>query len=169
MLVSCCSNICFVWAFCMHLKLCRFLGKTASCKCVRTEHFGKYLSLGKFKINLQFRSHIRRNVHNLHNSPSIFSIVTFTRWPWVRHASRMGEKIYEHIILVGKFLGNRLLRTPNRRWENDTNTVLMRIRCENGRSIITNVTYSILISCLSKKWIYLYDWHNISIQFWKST
>ena len=63
----------------------------------------------------------------------------------------MGEKIYEHIILVGKFLGKRLLRTANRRWDNDTNTFLMGIRCENGRrSTIKNVTYSVLISCLSK-------------------
>lgn len=142
----------------MHLKHRRFLGQTASCKCVRTEHFGKYLTLGKFKINLQFRSHIRRNVRNLHNSPSIFSIVTFTRWRWVRHVSRMGEKIYEHIILVAKFLGKRLLRTANKRWENDTNTVLMGILRENGRSTIKNATYSILISCLSRKWyIYMTD------------
>jgi len=65
--------------------------------------------------------------------------------------SRMGEKIYEHIILVAKFLGKRLLRTANKRWENDTNTVLMGILRENGRSTIKNATYSILISCLSRK------------------
>jgi hypothetical protein len=70
----------------------------------------------------------------------------------------MGEKIYEHIILVGKFLGKRLLRTANRRWENATNTVLMGIHCENGRSTIKNVTYPILISCLSKNgYIYMTD------------
>jgi len=53
----------------------------------------------------------------------------------------MGKKIYEHIILVGKFLGKRLLRTANRRWENDTNTVLMMIRCENGRSTILRASH----------------------------
>jgi hypothetical protein len=52
----------------------------------------------------------------LHSSPSIIKLIKSRRLRWAGHVAQMGEKRYEHRLLVGKPEGRRPLRKPRCRW-----------------------------------------------------
>jgi hypothetical protein len=55
-------------------------------------------------------------LHNLHSSPSIISIIKSSKMRWLGYVTRMEEKKNACRILVGKPEGKRPLRRQRRRW-----------------------------------------------------
>jgi hypothetical protein len=54
-------------------------------------------------------------LHNLYSSPNIIRMIK-RRIRWAGHVVRMGEKMNEYSLLVGKPEGKRPLGRPRRRW-----------------------------------------------------
>jgi hypothetical protein len=54
-------------------------------------------------------------LHNLHSSPSVVTMIKSRRMRWAGHVARIGEKRNAYRILVGKPEGKRPLGRPRRR------------------------------------------------------
>jgi hypothetical protein len=55
-------------------------------------------------------------LHNLYSSPSIIRLIKSRRMRWVGHVARIGEKMNDYRILVGKPEGKKPLGSPRHRW-----------------------------------------------------
>jgi hypothetical protein len=55
-------------------------------------------------------------LHSLHSSPNIVSVIKSRRMRWAGHVARMGEG---RGVLVGRPEGKRPLGRPRRRWEDN--------------------------------------------------
>ena len=53
--------------------------------------------------------------------PNIVRVIKSSRMRWAGHVARMGERRDVYRVLVGKLEGNRPLRRPRRRWEDNIN------------------------------------------------
>jgi hypothetical protein len=58
-------------------------------------------------------------LHNLFASPCIIKVIKSRRMGWVGHVACMGEMRNIYKILIGEPEGNRLLRRPGYRWEDN--------------------------------------------------
>jgi hypothetical protein len=59
------------------------------------------------------------DLHNLYYSPNIIIIIKSRRMRWAGNVARKGEKRNAYRILVGKPEGNRPLRRPRQKWEDN--------------------------------------------------
>jgi hypothetical protein len=66
-------------------------------------------------------------IHNLHSSPSIISIIKSRRMRWAGPVARTGEKRNVYRLLVGKPERKRPLGRPRRRWMNNIMMDLLEI------------------------------------------
>jgi hypothetical protein len=57
------------------------------------------------------------DLHDLYSSPNIIRVIKSRRMGWAGHVK--GEKRGAYWALVGKHQGNRPLRRPRRRWEDN--------------------------------------------------
>jgi len=61
----------------------------------------------------------KEGLHKLYASTNISRVVILRRMGWVGHVACMGEMRNIYKILIGEPEGNRLLRRPGYRWEDN--------------------------------------------------
>jgi hypothetical protein len=66
-------------------------------------------------------------LHNLNSSPNIVRVIKSRRMRWAGHVARMEERRGVYRVLVGRPEGERPLRRPRRRWEDNIKMDLMEI------------------------------------------
>ena len=64
---------------------------------------------------------------DLYTLPNIVRVVKSRRMRWAGHLARMGEDRGVHRVLVGKPEGERPLRRPRRRWEDNSKMDLQEV------------------------------------------
>jgi hypothetical protein len=69
-------------------------------------------------------------LHNLHASPNITSVIKSWSMRWVKQVACMGKMRNAYSILVGNPEGKRLLGSHKRRWENNIRMDVTDIRWE---------------------------------------
>jgi hypothetical protein len=58
-------------------------------------------------------------IYDLYYSPNIIPVIKSRRMRWTGHVARMGDMRGEYRVLVGGLEGERALRRPGHRWENN--------------------------------------------------
>jgi hypothetical protein len=66
-------------------------------------------------------------LNDLYSLPNIVRVVKSRTMRWAGHVARMREKRGVHRVLVGKPEGNRPLRTPRRKWEDNIKMDLQKV------------------------------------------
>ena len=67
-----------------------------------------------------------KKLNDLNSSPDIFRVTESRRLRWAGHVARLGERRGAHRVLVWIPVGNRTLRRPRRRWEDN---IKMYLQC----------------------------------------
>jgi len=68
-------------------------------------------------------------LNDLYSSPNIVRVIKSRRMRWAGHEARMGERRGTYWVMVGKPAGNRPLRMPFRRCEDNSKMGLKEVGC----------------------------------------
>jgi hypothetical protein len=74
-------------------------------------------------------------LHNLYSLPNIVRVIKSRRMRWAGHVLRMGEGRGVYRVLVGRPEGNRPLRRPRRKWEDNIKKDLREIGMDGEKWI----------------------------------
>ncbi|KAJ4440904.1 hypothetical protein ANN_10751 [Periplaneta americana] len=87
------------------------------------------------EVTGEWRKLHNTELHALHSSPDIIRNIKSRRLRWAGHVARMGESRNTYRVLVGRPEGKRLLWRQRRRWEDNIETDLREVGCDNGEWI----------------------------------
>jgi hypothetical protein len=68
------------------------------------------------EVKEEWRKLHNEELRDLYSSPSIIRTIKSRRMRWAGHVARMGKKMNEYRLLVGKPEGKRPLGRPKSRW-----------------------------------------------------
>jgi hypothetical protein len=71
------------------------------------------------EVTGEWRKLHNEELNDLYSLPNIVRVVKSRRIRWTGHVARMAEERGVHRVFVGKSEGNRPLRRPRRRWEDN--------------------------------------------------
>jgi hypothetical protein len=74
-------------------------------------------------------------LHNLHSSSNIVRVITSRKMRWAELVTRMGEGRCVYRVLVGRPEGNKPVRRPRRRWEDNIKMDLREIGIDGANWI----------------------------------
>jgi hypothetical protein len=74
-------------------------------------------------------------LHSLYPSPNIVRVIKSTRMGWAGHVARMVEGRGVYRVLVGRPEGERPLRRPRRRWEDNIKMDLREVGLDGANCI----------------------------------
>ena len=67
--------------------------------------------------NGKWKRVLNEELYSLYSSPNLFRPIKFKKSRWAFHVARKEEGRSAFVILTGKLIGKRFLRTPRRRGE----------------------------------------------------
>jgi hypothetical protein len=82
----------------------------------------------KYEVAGEWKQLHNEDLHDLYSSPSIIRIMKVGRMRWAGHVTRMGEKTYAYMLLVGKPEGRMPLGRLRRRWVDNIRMDLVEVR-----------------------------------------
>ena len=81
------------------------------------------------EVTGEWRKLHNEELNDLYCSPNSVRVIKSRRMRWARHVARMGERRGVYRVLVGKPEGERPLRRPRLRWEDNIKMDLQKVGC----------------------------------------